>query len=323
MMKKKLSLALCTFNGEQYLPELLDSLCNQKLLPFELIVSDDGSTDRTISILQDFQSISPFIVSLLINKNRQGVIRNFEVALGACSGEYIALCDQDDVWRSDKLEKLMNLIEKMEAEPGHGPYFVHTGLDLVDSRLNNMGVSFLEHQGLKVPVSEQYKTLIAQNYIPGCSTLFSSDLLDLALPIPEEAVMHDWWLALIASIAGEIRYNPSRTVLYRQHDKNHLGSDTRYSMKTLCKIVAVKPALRTIEKNFTASARQAIAASDRLTSNNIAIPDVVSSYTNSLKSSKLRSFASIITGQVGRANFLRNVTLLMAILLYDKNSLQN
>ena len=322
-MKKKLSIALCTFNGELYLPELLDSLCNQRLLPFELIVSDDGSTDTTLSIIQDFQSKAPFIVNLLINKNRQGVIRNFETALGACSGEHIALCDQDDVWLPDKLEKLVNLVEQMEVEPGHGPYFVHTDVDLVDSQLNHMGVSFLEHQSLGVLDSEKYRTLIAQNYIPGCCTLFSSDLLDLALPIPEAAVMHDWWLALIASIAGEIRYDPSRTVLYRQHEKNHLGSDARYSMKTLRKIVAVKPALKTIEKNFTASARQAIAATDRLTRKNIAIPDAVSIYTNSLKSSKFRSLASIITGKVGRANFMRNVTLLLAILLYDKKSLQN
>lgn len=322
-MEKKLSIALCTYNGEQYLAELLDSLCNQRLIPFELVASDDCSTDATIPILQDFQSRAPFTVKLLINKNRRGIIQNFETALAACDGKYIAPCDQDDIWKPDKLEKLVNLVTQMEMEAVHGPYFAHTDVDLVDSHLNKMNISFLEHQGLKVREREQYRTLMAQNYIPGCSTLFSRDLLEYALPIPEAAVMHDWWLALIASIAGEIRYDPSRTVLYRQHEDNHLGSESRFSMKTLRKIVAIKPALSIIEKNFTASAKQAIAATARLSSNNVIIPDAVSSYIDSLKSSKLRSVACVITGKVGRANFLRNATLLAAIMLYDKKSLQN
>ena len=323
MSNSKVSVALCTFNGERYLDDLLDSLCKQRLLPQELVVSDDCSSDSTLSILQDFQPRAPFIVRILANKQRQGVIHNFETALSACSGEYIALCDQDDVWKPDKLEKLVTLVRQMEMEAGHGPYFAHTGVDLVDSHLNKMGVSFLEHQGLKPVDKHQYRTLVVQNYIPGCSTLFTRDLLELALPIPEAAVMHDWWLALIASIAGEIRYDPSGTVLYRQHEENLLGSESRFSMKTLRKIAAIKPALAIIEKNFTASAKQAIAATARLSANNVTIPDAVSSYLDSLKSSKSRSLVSVISGKVGRANFLRNATLLAAILLYDKKSLQN
>jgi len=322
-MEKKLSIALCTYNGEQYLSELLDSLCNQRLIPFELVASDDCSTDATISILQDFQSRTPFTVKLLINKNRRGVIQNFENALSACDGEYIALCDQDDVWKPDKLEILLKVIAQMESKPGRGTYFAHTDLDLTDSQLNKTGVSFLEHQGLRPPEEHQYKTLIAQNYIPDCSTLFSRDLLEYALPIPKVAVMHDWWLALIASMAEEIRYEPSRTVLYRQHGGNVLGSEARFSMATLRKIIAIKPALEIIEKNFTASAVQAIAATERLSCKNIMIPDAVSDYVDSLKTSRLRSLTSVITGKTGRANLLRNTTLLLAILLYDKNAIQH
>ena len=286
-------------------------------------MSDDCSSDSTVSILQDFQSRAPFIVKILFNKKRQGVVRNFEIALSACSEEYIAPCDQDDVWTPDKLEKLVTLVKQMEVDSDHGPYFAHTGVDLVDSHLNKLGVSFLEHQGLMPADRHQYKTLVVQNYIPGCSTLFTRDLLKIALPIPEAAVMHDWWLALIASIAGEIRYDPSVTVLYRQHENNLLGSESRFSMKTLRKIAAIKPALAIIEINFTVSAKQAIAAAARLSSKNVTIPDTVSSYIDSLKSSKLKNLVNVITGKVGRANFLRNVTLLIAILLYDLKSLQN
>jgi glycosyltransferase involved in cell wall biosynthesis len=319
----KVSVALCTYNGERYLGDLLDSLCSQKAIPFELVVSDDCSTDSTIQLINDFKHSAPFNIRILINKNRRGVIQNFENALSACNGEYIALCDQDDVWKQDKFEILLKVIGQMGNKPGHGPYFVHTDLDLTDSQLNKTGVSFLEHQGLRPPEEHQYKTLIAQNYIPGCSTLFSRDLLEYALPIPEAAVMHDWWLALIASMAGEIRYEPSRTVLYRQHEGNVLGSEARFSIATLRKIIAIKPALEIIEKNFTASAAQAIAATERLSSKNIKIPDTVSDYVGSLKTSRLRSLASVITGKTGRANLLRNATLLLAILLYDKNAIQH
>ena len=106
--------------------------------------------------------------------------------------------------------------------------------------------------------------------------------------------------------------HPSKTVLYRPHEKNHLGSKSRSSMKTLRKIVEIKPALSIIENYFTASAKQAIAATSRL-----------SSHIDSLKSSKLRSVVCVITGKSGRANFLRNATLLTATMLYDKKSLQN
>ena len=322
MRKTSISIALCTYNGERYLGDLLDSLCAQETRPVELIVCDDSSTDSTLQLIYSFKHTAPFDVRVLVNRKHQGVIRNFERALSACRGEYIALCDQDDVWKPDKLKKLLTLVEQMETESGHGPYFVHSDVDLVDSKLDKTGISFLEHQGLKPPEKYQYKTLIAQNYIPGCSTLFSRDLLDYALPIPETAVMHDWWLALIASMAGEIRYEPSRTVLYRQHDANVLGSEARFSMATLRKIIAIRPALEIIKNNFTASAAQAIAATERLASKNVQIPDTVSSYVDSLQTSRLKSLTSVLSGKAGRANFLRNISLLAAILLYDKNSIR-
>ena len=323
MGNASISIALCTFNGERYLDNLLDSLRKQTILPNELVIYDDGSFDSTIELLHTFQSSAPFNVSIIINSEHLGVTHNFEAALSACNGEYIALCDQDDVWEPDKLERLLNLVKKMETEPDNGPYFAHSDLELTDSKLNKTGLSFLEHQDLKPPEKQQYKILIAQNYIPGCSTLFSRDLLEYALPIPETAVMHDWWLALIASMAGKIGYEPSRTVLYRQHDANVLGSEARFSMATLRKIIAIRPALKIIKKNFTASAAQAIAATDRLSSKNIKIPDTVSDYVGSLKTSRFRSLASVITGKTGRANFLRNATLLIAILISDMESIRN
>lgn len=318
MTDRRVSIALCTWNGERFLAAQLDSLCQQTLVPYELIACDDGSSDSTLLILQDYATTAPFSITILRNTQHLGVIGNFARALGACSGEYIALCDQDDVWTPDKLERLTGRAIQLERSGCAAPYLVHSDLELADAELRGLGISYLEHQGLKLPESGQYRTLLVQNYIPGCSMLFSRDLLDLALPVPGEAVMHDWWLALLASAAGSLDFEPSRTVLYRQHSGNQLGSAPRLSRKTAGQVLAIKPALDVIRNNFRNTARQAIAAERRLRSCNIEIPEEFSAYVQALGASRLKTLKALLAGRIGRANRLRNLTLFLAVMLPDR-----
>ncbi len=323
MNDKRVSVALCTYNGERYLSALLDSLTCQQHKPTELIACDDCSTDSTISILKEFKSRAPFNVRIILNDKRRGVIRNFEQALTACRCEYIALCDQDDIWKPEKLLLLIKKISHMQGKHKDGPFFVHSDIDLVDDSSLKMGVGFLEHQGLKPPPIKQYRTLIVQNYIPGCSALFSADLLTYALPFPAEIVMHDWWLALIASIAGRIEFEPSKVLLYRQHAENQVGSESRFSWKTGSQILGIYPAIKVIQRNFTGAARQAIAARNMLAGENVSIPAEVSDYVESLTSSKLKILISLFSGHIGRANLIRNLTLIFAVLSINIKSLRN
>ncbi|MCE0745352.1 glycosyltransferase, partial [Acetobacter sicerae] len=101
----KISVALATYNGAQYLREQLDSIAKQTILPFELVVSDDGSTDQTLDIILDFASTVSFPVRILENKQKLGYRRNFLHVAKACYGEAVAFCDQDDIWHNDKLER--------------------------------------------------------------------------------------------------------------------------------------------------------------------------------------------------------------------------
>jgi len=320
---KSVSVALCTYNGERYLSALLDSLACQQLKPAELIACDDGSTDSTISILNEFKSRAPFNVRIILNEKRMGVIRNFEKALTACSCEYIALCDQDDIWKPEKLLLLTETISRMQDNHKDGPFFVHSDIDLVDDNSLKMGTGFLEHQGLKPPLIKHYRTLIVQNYIPGCSALFSADLLTYALPFPAEVVMHDWWLALIASIAGKIDFEPSKVLLYRQHTGNQLGSEPRFSWKTGSQVIRIYPAIKVMQQNFICAAKQAIAARNMLSGKNVCIPAEVSNYVESLTSSKMKILISLFSGHIGRANFIRNLTLILAVLGFNTKSLRN
>jgi len=130
----KTSIALCTYNGEQYLKEQLESYAYQTQLPDELIVCDDGSTDSTIDIIREFADSASFSVKLYINEQNLGSTKNFEKAIRLCTGDIIFLSDQDDVWREDKISLMSQIFEEC---PGTGAIF--TDADVVDSRLQFLG----------------------------------------------------------------------------------------------------------------------------------------------------------------------------------------
>src|SRR5436190_10921114 len=125
----KISIALATFNGGLHLRSQLDSLSAKTRLPDELIACDDGSADHTLDILKEFASTAPFPVSVYGNHERLEVRKNFERAVNLCEGDLIALCDQDDIWRGDKLE----LIEKAFSTSETG--LVFSNAELVDKNL--------------------------------------------------------------------------------------------------------------------------------------------------------------------------------------------
>jgi glycosyltransferase involved in cell wall biosynthesis len=129
-----ISVAMCTCNGEVYLREQLESILAQTEPPNELIVCDDASTDGTVALLESFKKASPFPVTIIVNKNRVGVCKNFENAIGHCSGEIIFLADQDDIWLPAKLETVMATFER---NPLCG--YVFSNAELIDEQGNGIG----------------------------------------------------------------------------------------------------------------------------------------------------------------------------------------
>lgn len=238
MTKKNISLALCTYNGEQYLPEYLNSLSEQRYTPYELVICDDVSDDSTVSIAKSFAESSLFPVRLIENENRLGVLANYSKAISLCGGDYVALGDQDDIWLPNKLELTMQSMEDAEGKYGSNtPLLVHTDLKVINADGQEIAPSFNKLRKFRLVKKTSLKALLVQNIVTGCTVLINRPLINVATPVPGSAVMHDWWLALVASARGKIIYEPRPTVLYRRHGKNVVKLDSLFSRSSLERLV--------------------------------------------------------------------------------------
>ncbi len=220
-----ISIALCTYNGQQFLPAQFKSIIGQTIVPSEIVVCDDASTDSTVSLVNSFLKNTYFQGNIIENENSLGVIANYSQALSLCQGEYVALCDQDDIWQPDRISRcLQHMIEAEKFFGTNTPLLVHSDLQVIDSEGHVLAPSFVKFRKLQPRQNDPLKILLVQNFVTGCTVLVNRSLLKAALPIPEYAVMHDWWLALVAAAAGKIIYEPKPLVIYRKHGKNVIGA---------------------------------------------------------------------------------------------------
>jgi rhamnosyltransferase len=219
---------LATYNGSAFIAEQLDSLIAQTEPGWHLLVRDDASTDRTPEIVAAYAARDGRISVLPASESNQGSTANFDRLLrAACErgAAYAMLMDQDDVWRADKIERQTALMRDEEARLGSGvPILVHSDLELIDRDGRTLRRSFMSFQHIRDEPSAPLRTVLVQNYVTGCTILANRALLDVALPIPPAAMVHDWWLALVAAAVGAIRYDATPTVGYRQHRGNQIGA---------------------------------------------------------------------------------------------------
>lgn len=218
-----MSVALCTHNGERYLGAQLASILGQTVPPAEVVISDDASTDGTTPILEEFAaeaSARGVAVTLLHNAVALGVTANFEKAIRACSGQFILLSDQDDVWEPERVERTVAALE--------GADLVFTDATLVDANGRPIGRGLFEELGIAdseldaVRTGKAFAVLVRRNLATGATVGFRSTLLASALPIPSPWV-HDEWLAMIAAVVGRVAVLDERLVRYRQHGANQIG----------------------------------------------------------------------------------------------------
>jgi len=211
-----LIILLGAHNGSRWLPELLESLARQTMLPVRLSVMDDASTDGTWDLLQ--RAKLPGVQMVLgRHETNQGAIATFECLLSTVDTEYFALCDQDDVWLPDKLERTVSLLGSSGAD------LVYTDLRVVDEDLNELAPS-MWHLSNIVPVAGRAVVpLILKNSVTGCTVVGRTSMLRKALPFPAGIPMHDWWLGLVAACGNSVAPLREATVLYRQHGGNEVG----------------------------------------------------------------------------------------------------
>lgn len=247
--KPKIAILLSTFNGEKYLAEQLDSILSQSYDNFLIVVRDDGSSDETVSVLQAYLAANPGRFHLIDqehgnhgNRGASGsfsylieyvLARKVDLGLGQA---YMMFCDQDDIWYANKIEDQVAAMLKAEQEDigkaeGHPqiesskipPVLIHSDLQVVSEKNELIARSFIKYQGLEIK-RNHFQNLVVSNLVTGCTAFFNEALAEKAVPVSDKAIMHDWWMALVATAFGKLIFLDEPLVHYRQHGNNTIGA---------------------------------------------------------------------------------------------------
>lgn len=226
----RISVALCTYNGSEFLIEQLESFLYQTKLPDELVICDDCSVDETVGIIEKFSKNSPFPVKFFVNEKNLGATKNFERAISLCTGDVIFLSDQDDVWQPNKIELMYDVF----IQSGNtGLVFsdaevVNENLETLKSSVWDFSFSSVERKTAKSEGLLQI--MLKKNVVIGATMAFRTEYRDLFMPIPTHLpnVLHDGWIALIISAVSEVVFLESPLIKYRQHKNQLLGVSSKF-----------------------------------------------------------------------------------------------
>lgn len=226
---------LPVYNGSRFLAQQIESVLTQVGVRVFLLCRDDGSSDASADLLRDLSSRWPGRIWLIEDaEGNLGASGNFSRLmhaalsfdvptpwnLGAC---YIALSDQDDLWHADKLATAVAEIRRLEQRHPGQPALVHSDLRVIAEDGQEIAPSMARYQGLQTQRSG-FAAQLLSNTLTGCTSLMNRALLERGLPVPAEAIMHDWWLSLVASALGCRSYLDLPLIDYRQHASNAIGA---------------------------------------------------------------------------------------------------
>jgi len=207
--EKLISIAMATYNGAGFIREQLDSLVGQSYSNVEIAISDDNSTDDTISIIKEYQSNHSNIHLYHNDPTSKGILKNFENALRNCKGDFICLADQDDIWEPGKVLTLSERIGD-NIMIYHDSDFINEQGETIPGKISG---SFNFYKG------NDPRAFFLINCISGHAMMFRRELIEQALPFPQSRY-HDWWLAFCAACRGNIDFITEPLVHYRQHDRS-------------------------------------------------------------------------------------------------------
>lgn len=216
-----ISVCMTTCNGERYVQAQIESILNQIGEQDELVISDDGPVDRTLELMSRFDDGR---IVLLIKDGPPGVVRNVENSLLHARGEYVFLADQDDVWLPGKVARMMSALEHCDV--------VVSDCHVTDSQLSIIHPSLFQ---LIQSGPGLFKNLYRNSYI-GCCMAMRREVLDRALPFPDNTPMHDWWIGLIGDAAYRTEFIDEPLMLYRRHDNNLSLTSERSSSSLMRKL---------------------------------------------------------------------------------------
>jgi len=272
---------LATHNNAKYLAALMESLITQSYDQWRILVRDDGSLDGTCDIISTYMHRFPErIVNIKDTLGNLGASGNFARLLEESSAKYIMFCDADDLWLPDKIKLTILKMHAMENAFGVDiPLLVHTDLTVTDDSLEIIGRSFWRYQNIN-PHRDSINYLLMQNVVTGCTMMINRKLCNLVLPIPPDAIMHDWWIALVASLFGRLGFVAIPTIYYRQHESNVLGSRKWGTDFILRRAIQVSHIRRQLVKNRLQAALLLERFGDKLASDNRKLLVIFSQLSN-------------------------------------------
>lgn len=218
-----ISVALATYNGEEFLPRQLESLLAQSRLPDEIVIVDDGSRDGTVAILQEFRVNSQVPVKLFLTGENSGVLAAFQQALEFCEGDIIALCDQDDLWLPNKLRTL----EVALSHNGQAP-FAFSNANLIKGNDSFYPVALWDEKSLdsvareRIAKGDGFELMLNCSVITGCTMAFRGCYLPLVTPMPPPGpLLHDAWISLLLTAIGRPAIVEEKLLSYRHHSAQY------------------------------------------------------------------------------------------------------
>jgi glycosyltransferase involved in cell wall biosynthesis len=223
------SVALCTYNGAHFIHDQIQSICQQSMSPIQIVVSDDASSDNCVelaeSVIADWQRRhSSMQLTIFRNGTARKVTKNFEQAVTACTGDLVALCDQDDIWHPTRLARMAAEFDKRSDL-----LLLHSNARLIDGQGQSLPGSLfdaLEVQPFElewIHKQRAFDVFLRRNLVTGATTVFRRSLLQHALPFPKEW-LHDEWLAIVAAAMGGVDVLEDSLIDYRQHESNQIGA---------------------------------------------------------------------------------------------------
>ena len=266
MKEPKVGILMATYNGENFVADQIESILEQTYKNWILIIHDDGSNDKTIDIVKEYKNKYHKNMILIDDGIRCGGAKeNFNHLLRITHDrydfDYIMFSDQHDIWFPFKVKKSLDRMIDVEDKHANKPVCVYTDLMIVDEYLTIISNSFWDYQKI-YPYNNTLNRLLTQNVVTGCTMMLNKIAAKLVYEIPHEAVVHDWWIALVVTAFGELSPMHEATLFYRQHRYNVVGAKKWDIHNGIMRLFSKDGWLR-FKENFKNSSIQAKALLDK------------------------------------------------------------
>lgn len=301
---EKTAILLATYNGEKYISEQIESILEQSDKEWMLYIHDDGSTDRTVEIIEKYAEMYPQQICIVDGAPTGGAKQNFFYLFSCIEAPYYMCCDQDDVWLPDKIEITKKEMIHLEKEDESLPCLVFTELKVVDEALNILSDKMSIYQGLDCKKLSINRALI-QNVVTGCTMMVNHALRDEFMKVTDytDVLMHDWWAFLIAVRFGKIAFLEEATILYRQHGNNGVGARNSSSLFYLLKRMLQGDEIKKSLVDTRAQAKLFVQKYEE------SEDSLINQYAQLSKSGKIKRLRFYIENDVKKSTFVRNIGL--------------